>query len=151
MTFPAVILAIPCLGLLVLLWTIWRCVIHRPRPSSVPLEQSCGVAVIFMLMAASSALTFRDCVAFISSVRGGPLASFEWIPAGVMVFSVLIACGFFGVTGFLWFQRRQVRQQSAGSSATLAGRDWPCMDGARGARGNLPIGEAFGCSHVIRP
>jgi len=120
MTSPAVILAIPCLGLLVLLWTIWRCVIGRPRPSSAPLEQSCGVAVIFLLMAASSALSFSGRVAFTSSVRGGPLASFEWIPAGVMVFSVLIAGGFFGVAGLLWFQRRQVRQQSAGSSATLA-------------------------------
>jgi hypothetical protein len=24
-----------------------------------------------------------------------------------------------------------------------------CMDGARGARGNLTISEAFGCSHVF--
>jgi hypothetical protein len=115
MTSPAVVLAIPCLGLLVLLWTMWRCVIRRPRPSSAPLEQSCGVAVIFLLMAASSALSFSDRVAFTSSVRGGPLASFEWIPAGTMVACLFVAGALSGAAFLLWFQRRQARQQSDGS------------------------------------
>jgi len=120
MTSPALILAIPGLALLVLLWTIWRCVVRRPRPSSAPLERSCGVAVIFLLLAVSSALNFSDRVAFTSSVRGGSLAPYEWIAAGGMLFNLFLAGAFFGVAGLLWFQRRQAKRQSADSQATVA-------------------------------
>src|SRR5579872_4791882 len=60
MTSPVIILAIPGLAVLVLLWTIWRCAIRQPRPSSAPLERLFGVAAIFLLWAASSALNFTD-------------------------------------------------------------------------------------------
>jgi hypothetical protein len=66
-------------------------------------------------MAASSALSFSDRVAFTSSVRGGPLMSFEWIPAGAMVSYLFVAGAFSGAAFLLWFQRRQARQQSEGS------------------------------------
>ncbi len=120
MTSPAIILAIPGLAVLVLLWTIWRCVIRRPTPSSAPLERLCGVAVIFLLMAASSALNFSDRVAFTSSVRGGPLAPFEWIAAGGMLFYLFIAGAFSGAAFLLWFQRRRAKRQSASSQASVA-------------------------------
>jgi hypothetical protein len=120
MTSTAIILAIPGLALLVLLWTIWRCVVRRPRPSSAPLERSGGVAVIFLLMAAGSALNFSDRVAFISSTRGGPLAPFEWIAAGGMLIYLFIAGAFSGTAFLLWFQRRRAKQQSAGSQASGA-------------------------------
>jgi hypothetical protein len=120
MTSPAIILAIPGLALLVLLWTIWRCVIRRPRPSSAALERSCGVAVIFLLMAASSTLNFTDRVAFTSSVRGGPLAPFEWIVAGSLLFYLFLSGTFSGAAFLLWLQRRRAKQQSADSQATVA-------------------------------
>jgi hypothetical protein len=96
MTPPAIILAIPILSLLVVLWTIWRCVLRRPRPSTAPIELSCGVAVVWLLMAASAALSFSDRVVLVSFVRGGPAAWFEWIPGCAMVFYVFLAGGFFG-------------------------------------------------------
>ena len=120
MTSLTIILAIPGLALLVLLWTMWRCVVRRPRPSSAPLEGPCGFAVIFSLMAASSALGFSDRVAFTSSIRGGPLAPFEWIAAGNMLFYLFLAGAFSGAAFVLWFQRRRAKQQSADSQATVA-------------------------------
>ena len=115
MTSPAVILAIPGLAVLVFLWTIWRRVIRQPRPSSSPLERLFGVAAIFLLWAASSALNFSDRVAFTSSSRGGPLASFEWIAAGGTLVCLFVAGAFSGAAFLLWFQRRPVRQQETGS------------------------------------
>jgi hypothetical protein len=119
-TSPAIILAIPGLAVLVLLWTIWRCVIRRPRPSSAPLEGLFGIAAIFLLWAASSALNFSDRVAFTSSIRGGPLASFEWIPAGGMLVYLFVGGAFSGAAFLLWFQRRRARQQSAGNQASVS-------------------------------
>jgi hypothetical protein len=83
---------------------------------NAPFEKSCAGAVVFALMAASSALTFSDRVAFISSVRDGPLAPFEWIAAGVMVFYLFLAGGFSGAALLLWSQSRQAGQQSSRSS-----------------------------------
>jgi hypothetical protein len=114
-TSIAIILAIPGSAVLVFLWTIWRCVIRRPRPSSAPLEGLFGVAAIFLLWAASSALNFSDRVSFTSSVRGGPLASFEWIAAGGMLVYLFVAGAFSGAAFLLWFQRRRAKQQSAGT------------------------------------
>jgi|SRR5579864_3147611 len=115
MTSPTVILAIPCLGVLVLLWTAWRCVIRRPRPSTAPVEIACAGAIFFALTAASSALSFSDRVTFTSSVRRGPLASFEWIPVGTMVAYLFAAGACSGAAFSLWFQRRQAKQQSEGN------------------------------------
>jgi hypothetical protein len=105
MTPVAVILAIPILGLLVVLWTIWRCVLRRPRPSTAPIEASCGIAVLWLLMAASAALNFSDRVVLVSSVRGGPAAWFEWIPGCVMVIYVFFAGGFFGAAALQGYRR----------------------------------------------
>src|SRR5947207_6922174 len=101
-----VVLALPCLALLVMSWTIWRCVVRRTKPSSAPLEGLSGVAVIFLLMTANSALNFNGRVVFTSSVRGGPLAPFEWIAADVMLLYLFIAGACSGAAFLLWFQRR---------------------------------------------
>ena len=108
-------LAIPCLGVLVLLWTIWRCVIRRPKPLSAPLEKASGGTIIFALIAASSAINFTDRVAFSSSVHGGPLKSFEWIPVGAMASFLFAAGAFSGAAFLLWFRRRKARLQNEGS------------------------------------
>jgi hypothetical protein len=68
---------------------------------------------LFLLMAANSALIFGDRVVFASSVRGGPLAPFEWVSPSVMAFYLFYSGGFSGAAWMLWFQRRLARQQSA--------------------------------------
>jgi hypothetical protein len=115
MTSQGVDLAISGLMLFIMLWTIWRGFLCRPRPSKAPLELLCGLGAFLLLMAANSALNFRDRVVFASSARGGPLMPFEWIPAGLMMYFVFFAGGCFGVAASLWFQRRIARQQTTGS------------------------------------
>jgi Zn-dependent protease with chaperone function len=113
MTYPDVILAIPCLGLLVLLWLIWRSKVRRLTPSSAPIEQLCGVAVIFLLLAASSALSLSDRVAFFSSRRGGSPVWFEWEPLGSLLVWLFVAGIFFGGALSLWSRDREARRESA--------------------------------------
>jgi hypothetical protein len=115
MTSQGVDLAISGLMLFIILWTIWRGFLRRPRPSKAPLELLCGLGAFLLLMAANSALNFRDRVVFASSARGGPLMPFEWIPAGLMMYFVFFAGGCFGVAASLWFQRWIARQQITSS------------------------------------
>jgi hypothetical protein len=48
-----------------------------------------------------------------SSVRGGPLASFEWIPLGILLVYLFVAGVLFGGALSLWSQGREARRESA--------------------------------------
>jgi Zn-dependent protease with chaperone function len=52
-------------------------------------------------------------VAFSSSVRGGSLASFEWIPLGSLLVWLFVAGIFFGGALSLWSRDREARRESA--------------------------------------
>jgi Zn-dependent protease with chaperone function len=52
-------------------------------------------------------------VAFSSSVRGGSLASFEWIPLGILLVYLFVAGVLFGGALLLWSQGREARRESA--------------------------------------
>jgi hypothetical protein len=51
--------------------------------------------------------------AFSSSVRGGSLASFEWIPLGILLVYLFVAGVLFGGALSLWSQGREARRESA--------------------------------------
>jgi hypothetical protein len=52
-------------------------------------------------------------VAFSSSVRGGPLASFEWIPLGILLVFLFVAGVIFGGALSLWSGEREARRAGA--------------------------------------
>jgi len=121
MISPAIFLAIPCLGLSIIVWTVWRCVLRRPRPVTAAIEIPGGLAAIFLLLAANSALIFADRTVFASSRRGGPLTPSGWIYPGVVAFYLFLAGAFCGAAIVLWFQRRH-----AGSRARQLSRHHKC-------------------------